>query len=85
MCLSNAIKTVFKGNSNFLDIIKKLDPVFKKNFEAKNAKLSNKTNANAAVKPTPATKESIPKQKRRLRPNTLMRSSPGRRSFLEGK
>ncbi len=81
MCLGNAIKTGFKGNANFLDIIKKLDPTFAKNFDAKKAANAKKT---SVASPTPAIKKTLPKQKRRLRSFSKLGYNPGRRSFLEG-
>lgn len=75
MCLGRAIL----NTGNLLDIVKKLDPVFKKNFEAKQV-----PNKDVSVKSTPAIKKTLPKQKRRLRSFSKLGYNPGRRSFLEG-
>ena len=75
MCLNTAL-----NSAEILGVIKKLDPTFKKNFEAKKAADVKKT---SAVASTPAIKKTLPKQKRRLRSFSKLGYNPGRRSFLE--
>ena len=81
MCLCRAILT----SGNMLNVIKRLDPTFQKNFDAKKAANARKAaNKDVSVKSTSAIKKTLPKQKRRLRSFSELGYNPGRRSFLEG-
>lgn len=72
MCLNTGL-----NSAQILGVIKKLDPTFKKNFEAKeSSKNKSQSSSGKTVEP--------PKQKRRIRHTRQMRSNAGRRSFLEG-
>ena len=73
MCM-NLVKSMFESGE-VLGLIKKLDPKFKNNFDAKKT---------SAALPTPAIKKTLPKQKCRLRSFSKLGYNPGRRSFLEG-